>query len=146
MCLKEGEACRDVYMCKTISLLPSWRISYKMFLIPKWQNRMAASISPSENRVYQYKRWHHVKARTQEPVTPWTKTLRPPILSHIHGHTSLFLMPSICFESESESEVTQSCLTLCNPMDCAYQASPSMGFSRQEYQSGLLFPSPFALF
>ena len=24
----------------------------------------------------------------------------------------------------------------------AYQASPSMGFSRQEYQSGLPFPSP----
>ena len=24
----------------------------------------------------------------------------------------------------------------------AYQASPSMGFSRQEYQSGLSFPAP----
>ena len=33
------------------------------------------------------------------------------------------------------SEVAQSCLTLCNPMDC--QAPPSMGFSRQEYWSGL---------
>ena len=38
---------------------------------------------------------------------------------------------------------TQSCLTLCNPMDCrACQASPSMEFSRQEYWSGLPFPSP----
>ena len=27
----------------------------------------------------------------------------------------------------------------------AYQASPSMGFSRQEYRSGLPFPSPGAL-
>ena len=27
-------------------------------------------------------------------------------------------------------------------MDCTCQASVSMGFSRQEYQSGLLFPSP----
>ena len=85
-------------------------------------------------------------------------------------------------KSESESEVTQSCLTLCDPMDCrscltlcdpmdwslsgfsvhgifmkvkslsrvrlfatpwivAYQASPSMGFSRQECWSGLPFPS-----
>ena len=35
------------------------------------------------------------------------------------------------------------CLTLCNPMDCvAHQAPPSTGFSRQEYWSGLLFPSP----
>ena len=29
----------------------------------------------------------------------------------------------------SESEVTQSSLTLCNPMDCSLPASPSMGFS-----------------
>ena len=35
-----------------------------------------------------------------------------------------------------ESEVAQSCPTI------AYQASPSMGFSRQEYWSGLPFPSP----
>ena len=44
---------------------------------------------------------------------------------------------------ESESEVAQSCLTLCNSMDCtAFQAPPSMEFSRQEYWSGLPFPSP----
>ena len=37
--------------------------------------------------------------------------------------------------------VTQSCPTLCDPMDCiACQATPSMGFSRQ-YWSGLSFPS-----
>ena len=28
------------------------------------------------------------------------------------------------------------------PWTAAYQAPPSMGFSRQEYWSGLLFPSP----
>ena len=35
-------------------------------------------------------------------------------------------------------------LSLCNPMACnvAHQALPSMGFSRQEYWSGLPFPSP----
>ena len=38
--------------------------------------------------------------------------------------------------------VTQSCLTLCNPMDLAHQAPPSMEYSRQEYWSGLPFPSP----
>ena len=43
-----------------------------------------------------------------------------------------------------ECEVTQSCPTLCDPMDYsrAYQAPPSMGFSSQEYWSGLPFPSP----
>ena len=44
--------------------------------------------------------------------------------------------------SESESEVAQSCLTLCNPCTVAHQAPPSMGFSSQEYWSGLPFPSP----
>ena len=34
------------------------------------------------------------------------------------------------------------CPNLCNPMDCTHQAPLSMGFSRQEYWSGLLFPSP----
>ena len=44
---------------------------------------------------------------------------------------------------ESESEVAQSCPTLCDPMDSSlHQAPPSMGFSRQEYWSGLPFPSP----
>ena len=40
------------------------------------------------------------------------------------------------------SEVAQSWPILCKPMDGSYQAPPSMGFSRQEYQSGLPFPSP----
>ena len=31
---------------------------------------------------------------------------------------------------------------LATPWTVAYQASPSLGFSRQEYQSGLPFPSP----
>ena len=41
-----------------------------------------------------------------------------------------------------ESEVAQSCPTLCNTMDCSYQAPQSMGFSRQKYWSGLPFLSP----
>ena len=45
-------------------------------------------------------------------------------------------------EGESESEVTQSCLTLCDPMDCSHQAPPSMEYSRQEYWNGLPFLYP----
>ena len=44
---------------------------------------------------------------------------------------------------KSESEVAQSCPTLSDPMDCAYQAPPSIGFSRQEYWSGVPLPSPY---
>ena len=44
--------------------------------------------------------------------------------------------------SRKESEVAQSCPTLSTPWTTASQAPPSMGFSRQEYWSGLPFPSP----
>ena len=43
---------------------------------------------------------------------------------------------------KSESEVTQSCPTLVTPWTVAYQAPPSMGFSRQKYWSGVPLPSP----
>ena len=43
---------------------------------------------------------------------------------------------------ESESEVAQSCPT---PWTVAHQAPPSMGFSREEYWSGVPFPPPVAL-
>ena len=42
--------------------------------------------------------------------------------------------PTFSWKVKSESEVAQSCPTLCDPM--------SMGFSRQEYWSGLPCPSP----
>ena len=38
--------------------------------------------------------------------------------------------------------VTQSCLTLGTPWTIAHQVPLSMGFSRQGYWNGLLFPSP----
>ena len=42
---------------------------------------------------------------------------------------------------ESESEVTQSVGLFVTPWTVAYQAPLSIGFSRQEYWSGLPFPS-----
>ena len=38
----------------------------------------------------------------------------------------------------------QSCLTLATPWTAAYQAPPSMGFSRQKYWSGV--PLPFHIY
>ena len=35
---------------------------------------------------------------------------------------------------------SDSCLTLCSPMDCSPPGSPSMGFSRQQFWSGLPCP------
>ena len=50
--------------------------------------------------------------------------------------------PSALSIWQSESEVAQSCLTLCDPWTVAHIVPLSMGFSRQEYWSGLPFPSP----
>ena len=36
----------------------------------------------------------------------------------------------------------QSCPALCDPRDFWHQTLLSVGFSRQEYRNGLLFPSP----
>ena len=46
-----------------------------------------------------------------------------------------------CIKVKSESEVAQPCPTLWTPWTAAYQAPPSMGFSRQEYWSGVPLPS-----
>jgi len=40
------------------------------------------------------------------------------------------------------SEVAQSCPTLCDPMDCSLPGYSIRGTSRQEYWSGVPFPSP----
>ena len=50
------------------------------------------------------------------------------------GQNYIFGGPVLCY--------TQSCLILCDPMDCSPQLLLSMGFSRQEYWSGLPFPTP----
>ena len=55
---------------------------------------------------------------------------------------SLFVL--VCLHAKS----LQSCPTLCDPIDCSSPGSSvhgvlvSMGFSRQEYWSGVPFPSP----
>ena len=45
-----------------------------------------------------------------------------------------------CMKVKSESEVSQLCPTLSDPMDCSLPCSSVHGFSRQEYWSGV--PSP----
>ena len=65
-------------------------------------------------------------------------------LDHPHHNPvqlSKYLVQAYCVP-KVVSKVAQSCPTLWNPMDCTHQAPLSMGLSRQEYWSGLPFPSP----
>ena len=45
-----------------------------------------------------------------------------------------------CMKVKSEREVAQLCLTLATPWTAAFQAPPSMGFSRQKYWNGVPLP------
>ena len=51
------------------------------------------------------------------------------------------LYSPVFWPGEFHGLFSQSCPTLCDPMGYS-QVLPSMGFSRQEYWSGLPFPSP----
>ena len=46
------------------------------------------------------------------------------------------------WEALMHAKVCSSCLTFCHPIDCSRPNSSSVGFSRQEYWSGLPFLSP----
>ena len=50
-----------------------------------------------------------------------------------------------CSDAGGGGLVAKSCPTISTPWTVASQAPLSMGFSRQEYWSGLLFPSPMNL-
>ena len=53
-----------------------------------------------------------------------------------------FVLKEYYFSGGGGGLVSKLCLTLVAPWTAAHQALPSMGFSRQEYWSGLPFPSP----
>src|SRR5574342_338022 len=81
-------------------------------------------------------------SRVQLCATPETAAHQaPPSLGFSRQeHWSGLPFPSPMQESENESEVAQSCLTLSDPTDCSLAGS-STGFSRQEYWSGVPLPS-----
>ena len=78
-----------------------------------------------------------IRTYTQMVVSKSNHRL-PYILCTICGDISFFSGSPRCVDAKS----LQSCLTLCDPMDVAHQAPLSMGFSRQEYRSGLPCPPP----
>ena len=81
--------------------------------------------------------WPHRRQPTRLP-RPWDS---PGKNAGVGCH---FLLQ--CMKVKSESEVTQSCLTLATPWTAVYQAPPSMGLSREKYWSGVPLPSPFAYY
>ena len=58
--------------------------------------------------------------------------------------SALLCLPILIIDmsAAAAAKLLQLCLTLCDSIDSAHQAPPSLGFSRQEHWSGLPFPSP----
>ena len=54
----------------------------------------------------------------------------------------LYRIKNYLFWTCMHAKSLQSCLTFCDPMDLAYRAPMSMGFSKQEYWSRLPCPLP----
>ena len=78
------------------------------------------------------------RARAQSVGWGPTGLMRYFFLSHEAHGTGGSLQGQLTCNREA-CAVTQSCPTLCDPMDCSCQAPLSMGFSRPEYWSELPF-------
>ena len=96
-------------------------------------------------------RFHHVEifsydflknSVSKTPLSPWpTALFQILFLGSTRGH--LFRIDFFFFPfSPVKVELLSPVQLFATPWTVAYQAPPSMGFSRQEYWSGLPFPSP----
>ena len=59
---------------------------------------------------------------------------------HVCVYMYIFIYVYVCVKVKVKS--LSHVRLFATPWTVAYQASPSMGFSRQEYWNGLTFPSP----
>ena len=57
-------------------------------------------------------------------------------------HYCLYAYAAAAAAAAAAAKSLQPCLTRATSQRAAHQASPSLGFSRQEHWSGLPFPSP----
>ena len=91
----------------------------------------------------------HTQGRERRPdATAQTPLQRRFLFSLQPLHFFITNSTRSCFQTARKMSVSQSVKSLSHirlfatPWTVAHQASPSMGFSRQEYRSGLPFPSP----
>ena len=120
----------------------SWQnsISFRSVSIFISYNQSPEHLSPCETETLLTKQLIFLTSLPHPPTT----TLASTILLHSipccspgknTGVGCHFLL--LCMKVKSDSEVTQSCQTLSNPIDWSLP-----GFSRQEYWSGVPLPSP----
>ena len=64
----------------------------------------------------------------------------PCLKRYLKKESQLFQSHSYITVAVTTAKSLQSCPTLCDPIDGSHQSPLSLGFSRQEYWSGLPFP------
>ena len=80
-------------------------------------------------------------ASTEPGHRRWRSSPRAFVFTEIYRKVSMFSFAAFfarCLHAKS----LQSCLTLCDPMDCNPSGSSVHGLPRQEHWNGLPFPSP----
>ena len=141
-----GKMRRSTFLCWSLCLHVFYETSLSVF---KARPKMPLWNKPSLNIVT----WLHMSDNGSDTMSasPHLLFLLPFLLSRIG--TAFTIIASFCNPETlyhnvlqcyiiSFKVVAQSCPTLCDPMIVAHQVPLSMGFSRQEYWSGLSFPSP----
>ena len=93
---------------------------------------------------------HTHKHKTSSPEFTDLYNLAPNYCIHYHFNLKpsdpAFILPTFCHHFHLSPHKVKSISHVhlfATPWTVAYQASPSTGFARQEYWSGLPFPSPF---
>ena len=79
------------------------------------------------------------------PASPRLKGMCMHVFTHTHTHHSIplyFLPLDLSLPYIMCVRVAQSCLTVCDPMDCSPPGSPVHGDSPDKNTDGLPFPSP----
>ena len=118
---------RRLYFCRVV--FGSWVVKFrgKHFPYNPWVHTWV--VSPTFNNTHQ--------------SGIFVKVDKPTLINHIQPKLTLHMVHSWCCTVYKSKVKSLSCVWLLEtPQTVAYQAPPSMGFSRQEYWSGLPFPSP----
>ena len=83
-----------------------------------------------------------MKVKSESEVTRSRPTLSDPMDCNLLGSSIHGIFQARVLEVKVKVKSLSRVRLFATPWTVAYQAPPSMGFSRQEYWSGLPFPSP----
>ena len=110
-----------------VLVLPNIKMNPPWYTLIAWRIRTYVIISTDKEKVFD-KIQHPFMFKTLNKLGIMGTHLK--IIQAIYNKHAINIM--LCY-----AKSLQSCLTLCDPMDCSLP-----GFSRQEHWSGLPFPSP----